>query len=91
VPPGWFFPGGAEVRAPTPADPRWRGAGGRPHSLSELVAGQSPQVRDHLLHVHAEAIGEIVRSAVAANLAGESARALVAAASRLLRELIGQA
>jgi len=47
-------------------------------------------VRAELLAAHAVAVDEIVQVACAAKLAGESPRASVAAASRLLHEIIGQ-
>jgi hypothetical protein len=62
-----------------------------PHGLGDLLAGERAKVRDELLAAHAEAIGELVRTAAALKLAGESPRATIAAASRLCRELIGQA
>src|SRR5262245_6860566 len=89
---GWLYPGGGAVRAPVVGDPFWRGRpGGGRHSLGEVIAGQGAELRRELLDAHAAAVGEIARAAAAAKAAGEDPRALVSAASRLLRELIGQA
>ncbi|MQA76447.1 MAG: hypothetical protein GEU88_19330 [Solirubrobacterales bacterium] len=88
---GWLYPGGAKAQAPIAEDPRWRTTAGRAHSLGELLAGQSEGVRGRLVSAHAEAIAAIVRAAAAVKAAGGSPRALIAAAMRLCRELIGQA
>lgn len=86
----WLLPGGGEVLAPSIGDPRWRGPDRAPLSLSDVIAGQSEHVRVELLAAHTEAIARIVNRAAAAKAAGEpSARASVAAASRLLHEIIG--
>ena len=89
---GWLFPCGGAVRAPVVGDPFWRGRAGEVrYSLGEVIAGQRAELRSQLLDAHAKAVGEMAAAAAAAKAAGEDPRALVAAASRLLRELIGQA
>lgn len=88
---GYLHPGGARARPPIVGDPRWRTDDGAAHSLGNLLAGEREKVREQLLTAHAEAIGSIVRSAAAVKASGGSPRALIAAATRLCLELIGQA
>jgi hypothetical protein len=89
---GWLYPGGAEIAAPTAADPHWRGPDGRAHDVGELLGGQSEATRRLVLAMHADALAEIVRLAAGARSSGEgkTVRPAVAAASRLLHQLVGQ-
>ncbi|MGH2986239.1 MAG: hypothetical protein ACRDLO_06090 [Solirubrobacterales bacterium] len=87
---GYLYAGGAWARPPIVGDPRWRTEDDATHSLGELLAGQRREVREQLLAAHAEVIGAIVRTAAAVKASGESPRALIATATRLCLELIGQ-
>jgi len=88
---GWLCPGGGEALAPTVSDPHWRTSDGEGRRLNAVLAGQAPEIRRKLLEAHANAVAALVGAAAAARLAGApaKARALCAAASRLIRELIG--
>ena len=88
---GWLLPGGGEVHAPTIDDPCWRAPDGTRLSVGDVLAGQADAVRSQVLDAHTEAICALAADAARAKLTGDaSARAAVAAASRLLHEIIGQ-
>jgi hypothetical protein len=85
------WPGGVGLLPPTPDAPWWRTSAGERHEFRGVVAGADPKSVERLAHVHSDAIGVILRAAVAAKCAGEptEARHLIAGASRLCQELLG--
>jgi hypothetical protein len=85
------WPGGIGLLTPTAAAPWWRTPDGQRHEFRAVVAGADPTRLEELARIHAEAIGAILRAAVAAKCSGEptEARRLIAGASRLCHELLG--